>query len=139
MSEISEIEEDVTREPKLISEDTKAEFHLLYNFVVGDIKFAKEQQWKITNYVSAIYVAIYGIWRTITLPTISYRYGIELWCFATLGLLVLAVGIWMVYVEQDLLNRSRDRIGYIVESFTEDFKRSLMHQAPSTGDGLKLQ
>jgi hypothetical protein len=107
------------KDSKPEKEDTKAELRLLYNLVVSDIKYAKEQQWRIINYALATYVAIFSVWKVIP----ANKYGAEFWGVIICSFIIMVVGIWMIQIEQDLLQRSRQRIKGITESFTEDFKK----------------
>jgi len=108
--------------------DFKDEIKLLYGISVNDIAFAKNQQWKITNYVIAVYVALFGVWKSVVVdPNVKHLFGIECSFFLLISLITLIAGIYLICIDQGLLERSRGRIDRIVKNFSEEFQGLFQH------------
>jgi hypothetical protein len=110
--------------------DFKDEFKLLYSLCVSDIAFSKNQQWKVTNYVVAIYVALFGIWKAIVIENLKRHFGIEFYLFLLIGGITLIIGILLIQIDQGLLKRSRARINKIVDNFSDEFRSAFRPIAP---------
>lgn len=120
-----------------LSEDSKAELRLLYTLAVSDAKFVKEQQWRIINYVIAAYITIYGIWKTVIPSEKKYLHSIEFWIMITFGIVICISGLWLIKIEQALLNRSRGRIQNVIKNFTKTFDEAFNDVKPDVSESEK--
>lgn len=57
-----------------------------YNDVVDNIRFAKQQQWRVTNYVSLVYVALFALNLQLEDPT---RFEMTVLTFLTVAAMIL--------------------------------------------------
>ena len=92
------------------------ELRILYQVAVSDIEYAKNQQWSVTNYGVGAYVAIAAIFQLVKQGGIS---DIERYIFASLGMLVMVIGIWLIGELDKTITKRRDRLERIISQFTE--------------------
>src|SRR5258708_34132248 len=92
-----------TGEPKMTEMSKPAE--ILYRAFFDELRFAKQQQWTITNYLVLTMAAVYGIAKIISKsPTFSEK---VLWCvfLAIIG----SVGLFLLFDLQDYIRPTPPR------------------------------
>ena len=96
---------------------------IIYDTAIVDIKFLKEQQWKITNYGFLLFVSVYSSLTIITdnRKTEMFIKGYKEEIYITICVLVLLiwlVSVWFLYnsnkdleIERERVNRCNERFG----------------------------
>lgn len=118
--------------------DTKEhdELKLLYHVSVQDLAFFKRQQWVVTNYGIALYVAIVGIAQLLASKSVIISQCTVFWVAAVLVLIVwLACSLVVCMLWQSLRVR-RARLGVIRNRFTHSFAIAWSAKKKSNDDAF---
>jgi hypothetical protein len=93
----------------------------LYQDAVENLRFIKQQQWRVTNYAALIYAAIYVVHKEPPLDTCGGRAGLTV---ATLVTMVFSIAVlWRL---QEGMEKFRRRISFVYERhFTAGERRDL--------------
>ena len=100
---------------------------LVFDTVIGDLKFLKNQQWKITNYVLLTYAAIYTISKLFYIES-----GIHLPTKIVSSILVIllsASGISLLYLNNKDILLARERIETCKKEFGPYYRSILKPQS----------
>jgi hypothetical protein len=92
-----------------------------YNDVVDNIRFAKQQQWRVTNYVSLVYVALFALNLQLEDPT---RFEMTVLTFLTVAAMIL--GAYVMWSLMNWLRRLEERLNAIYRTyFSEEEQKNL--------------
>ena len=83
-----------------------------YNDVVDNIRFAKQQQWRVTNYVSLVYVALFALNLQLEDPT---RFEMTVLTFLTVAAMIL--GAYVMWSLMNWLRRLEERLNAIYRTY----------------------
>ena len=88
----------------------------IYRALIDELKFAKEQQWKVTNYLLVSLAAIFGIGKALGTLTVCEK------ILATAFVVAAVVfGVYVLYDLQRHLGKSRDRLEAIEKEESKCF------------------
>ncbi len=104
----------------------KLEFvNLVFNTVIEDIRFYKNQQWKITNYGLIVYAAIYSAYRSLELNNVmstNYtRYCLFTIFAILLTLLTMGLASWLLCETNSSIKLARMRLEKCKDKYKENF------------------
>jgi hypothetical protein len=103
---------------------------ILYRAFFDELRFAKQQQWTITNYLVLTMAAVYGIAKIVSKsPTFSEK---VLWCvfLAIIG----SVGLFLLFDLQDYIRRTRTRQKDMEKTFSAEDQRLAQGKPPTQGE-----
>jgi hypothetical protein len=83
-----------------------------YKDVVDNIRFAKQQQWRVTNYVSLVYAALFALNLQLDDPTWFEMTGLT---FLTAAAMIL--GAYVLWSLMNWLRRLEERLNAIYRTY----------------------
>jgi hypothetical protein len=95
---------------------------ILYGVFFEEMRFAKKQQWTVTNYLLVLLGALLGVGITLKAFTIT---NFEKHALAVLVVCVVAAGWYFLVDLQRYLKKLRVRIQDIEDTFDDDDKKLL--------------
>jgi hypothetical protein len=104
------------------------ELRLLYQVVVADMHFYKNQQWMVTNYVMGAYAAMITVSSILSNPTRGGMLRFERYTLAILSLVSAVTGVLLIGQLENTLRSGRIRLERIFDQFTYGFYNSLSPQ-----------
>ncbi|MFA5803739.1 MAG: hypothetical protein WC879_03755 [Melioribacteraceae bacterium] len=104
----------------------KFEFvNLVFTTAIEDIRFYKNQQWKITNYGLIVYAAIYSAYRLLELNNVTSsnctRYCLFTIFAILLTLLTMGLASWLLWETNSSIKLARTRLEYCKKKYEEIF------------------
>ncbi len=108
-----------------------ADLNVEYQLLHSDIQFAKNQQWRITNYGVAVYVALIAVFQIVK-GSITVSVSIcEKVAFSLVGLLAMIFGIWLLSKETKSLDTARNRLRIIRKQLHSEVQDPLGFEDPT--------
>lgn len=86
-----------------------------YNDVVDNIRFAKQQQWRVINYASLVYVALFALNLQLEDPT---RFEMTVLTFLTVAAMIL--GAYVMWSLMNQLRRLEEQLNAIYITYFSD-------------------
>ena len=102
---------------KIINDETRQDLHLSYTTSVEDIRFAKQQQWRLTYYALLLMIGIFYLRSNNELDLI-WHIALAL---ITVGIAVSAV-LLIIEIEKDL-HGYRSKMIKIENALSSEFKK----------------
>lgn len=106
--------------------DEAQDLRLIFEHSTNEIRFLKSQQWTITNYVVAVYVAVIAI---SSILESNFSCGVlpcELYFLAIAAALAAAVGIGIVRRIDKDLTKNRKRVDRSIAGLSQAFRDALV-------------
>ena len=104
---------------RIINDETRQDLHLIYTTSIGDIRFAKQQQWRLTYYALLLIIGIFYLRSSNEL---------HLFWHIVLVLITLVIAIsavlLIIEIEKDL-HGYRSTMIKIENALSNEFKRFL--------------
>jgi hypothetical protein len=124
----------VPREEATIMTDMSKPVEILYRALFDELKFAKQQQWTITNYLLVLMGAMVGLAKLALASPIGFVKFIL--CVLVVG--IVLVGFTLLLLLQLHLYTTRERLKHIKQTFTEEDKK-LVAYMPAGVEGAVIQ
>jgi len=110
---------------------------ILYRAFIDELRFAKQQQWTITNYLALTMAAVFGVAKLVSKsPTFSEK---VVWC--ALLVVIWSVGLFLLFDLQAYIRRTRARQNEMEKTFSpEDRKLAQWEppdESPSAGGSVR--
>ena len=100
-----------------ISDAAREDLRLLYQLIVQDLAFFKQQQWSTTNYVLLLHASLVGVVQLTGATTQTW----ERVLVCTLATVAGLVGAAILAQLQHSIKARRDRLGHVLQRFSSEF------------------
>ena len=112
-----------TAKPRTLSPEEHSELLAVYQTVIADIRYWKSQQWSVTNYAVAIYIAVLGTGKILKDGGAVFSTSV-----AILILFAFIVLLSALYVLDELeasLKKSRGRLERVLTHFAQSIREEI--------------
>jgi len=100
-----------------MNEEVQKDLHLVYTTSVGDIKFAKLQQWRITYYALVLMIGIFYLIKHYSLH-LTWIFVLQL----VIPILALSAVSFLIKIENDIF-KYRSKMVQTGERLSNEFKK----------------
>ncbi len=111
--------------PKMTEMSKPAE--ILYRALIDELKFAKQQQWAITNYLLLLMGAVFGVAKLTSKSPTSCEKAV--WC--ALVAAVVVIGVSLLLNLQLHLHNTRARQQRMEQTFSPEDRRLVRDEPPA--------